>query len=91
MCRFIVAMFILIVIVGCSAADAVAARQSLRCNGALISVGDHVYKVHTKCGTPDLIFDRKYESLKYYYKQYGWTYTIIFRGSVVIAIRGSRG
>lgn len=67
-----------------------AEKIAYRCNGALINVGDDIFKVTDNCGEPELVVHRKSERLKYYYKSYGMKYTIVFRDSIVIRIMRSR-
>ena len=70
--------------------QAFAMKTAIRCNGALINVGDSVFKVLSKCGKPKMELSYKGNPITYYYKQYGMEYKLSFKDGTVSRITRGR-
>lgn len=92
--KFIIGITVLLLLVACSAQEAFAAKVGMRCNGALINVGDDILKVFMECGKP-LVHMEGYDIygniyIRLSYKKYGMTYKITSKNNTLINISRSR-
>ena len=94
MIKFIAAISILILLVACSAGEAIAAQDGMKCGNVWINRGDNILKVLTNCGEPKLLresVDNKGNTAtRLFYSLYGATYIVRLRNDTVVNVKWSR-